>query len=65
MKLTIAMVLFLVFAICLLEAGLQTGLHWVSQLGFGFLCISIVLLFTDMFVSVVESFKTNESHVEG
>ncbi len=65
MKMTIATVLFLGFAIGLLETGLQTGLHWVSQLGFGFLCISTVLLLTDMFFSVVASFKTNESHVEG
>lgn len=65
MKLTIAMVLFLVFAICLLETGLQTGLHWVSQLGFGFCAYRrCCCLLTCLFLSL-ESFKTNESHVEG
>ncbi|WP_054086280.1 hypothetical protein, partial [Pseudomonas syringae] len=62
MKLTIAMVLFLGFANVLLETGQQTGLRWVSQLGLGLLGISIVLLLTDMFVSVVASFKKNEAH---
>lgn len=62
MKLSIAMVLFLGIAIGLLETGQQTGLRWVSQLGFAFLGISILLLMTDMVVSVVASFRTNESH---
>lgn len=62
MKLTTAMVLIMGIAIGLLETGLQTGFHWVSQLGFGFLSIATVLLLTDMFVSVVASFKTDESH---
>ena len=62
MKLTIAMVLFLGIAIGLLETGQQTGFHWVSQLGFGFLSIATVLLLTDIFVSVFASFKTDESH---
>lgn len=62
MKLTMAMVLFLAVAIGLLEAGLQTGFHWVSQMGFGFLSVATVLLLTDIFVSVVSSFRTVESH---
>ncbi|SOS30006.1 putative membrane protein (plasmid) [Pseudomonas cerasi] len=62
MKLTIAMMLFLGIAIALLETGQQTGFHWVSQLGFGFLSIAAVLLLTDIFVSVVASFKTDESY---
>ncbi|OKS58572.1 hypothetical protein [Pseudomonas syringae] len=62
MKLTIAMVLFLGIAIGLLETGQQTGFHWVSQLGFGFLSIATVLLLTDIFVSAIASFKTDESH---
>nr|ARO44798.1 hypothetical protein [Pseudomonas syringae pv. actinidiae] len=62
MKLTIAVVLFLAVAVGLLETGLQTGLHWVSQAGFGFLSISTVLLLADIFVSVISSFRTADSH---
>lgn len=62
MKLTIAMVLFTGAAIGLLEAGLQTSFHWVSHFGFGLLSVATVLLLTDMYVSVVVSFKMDESH---
>jgi hypothetical protein len=62
MKLSMAMVLFLAVAVGLLETGLQTGLHWVSQTGFGFLIASTVLLFMDIGAAVVSSFRTVKSH---
>jgi hypothetical protein len=61
MKLAIVTLLILGCAIGFLEMGQQTGLRWISVSGFAFLCCSIVALFTDISLSVIASFKPNES----